>query len=60
MLSCAEICFVISVFNLRNFESKPGILLRNSFELILKTWKRVILTCLTKMIADQSSFSQYA
>ena len=58
MLSCAEISFVISVFNLRNFESNPGFLLRNSIELILKTWKKVILTCLTKIITDQSSVSQ--
>ena len=53
--------FVISVFNFEeNFESNPGFLLRNSFELILKTWKKVMLTCLTKIIADQSSVRQYA
>ena len=27
---------------------------------LLKTWKRVILTCFTKMIAEQSSVIQYA
>ena len=41
MLSCTEISFVISFFLvLRNFESNRGFLLRNSIELILKTWRK--------------------
>ena len=31
-----------------------GFLLRNSIELILRTWKKLMLTCFTKMIAEQS------
>ena len=45
---------------LRNFESNRGFLLRNSIELILKTWKKLISTCFTKIIAEQSSVIQYA
>ena len=42
---------------LRNFESNRGFLLCNSIELhiILKTWEILILTCFTKIIAEQSS-----
>ena len=43
-----------------NFESNRGFLLRNSIELTLKTWKNIISTCFTKMIAEQSSVIQYA
>ena len=47
---------------LRNFQSNRGFLLRNSIELILKTWicLIIILTCFTRMIAEQSSVIQYA
>ena len=59
MLSCTEISFDISLFSVvRNFESNRGFLLRNSIELILKTWKKLILTCLKKIIAEQSSVIQ--
>ena len=33
-----QFCYLFSI--LRNFESNPGFLLRNSIELILKTWKK--------------------
>ena len=61
MLSCAEISFIISVFNFEKFWVKPGF----SFTQLNRAntqnlEKKVILTCLTKLIADQSSVSQYA
>ena len=49
MLSCTEISVVISSSFLRNFGSNLGFHLRNSIEFILKTWKRLILTCFTKI-----------
>ena len=47
------------LFFWRNIESNWGLLLRNSIELILKTWKILILTFFTKTIAEQSSVIQY-
>ena len=59
MLSCTEISFVFAFSILRNSESNPGFLLCNSSSYLLKTWKKVILTCFTKTIAEQSSVIQY-
>ena len=49
MLSCTEISFVrfFFFFFLRNFESNRGFLLRNSIELILKTFDMCYKNCWT-------------
>ena len=53
-----QFCYIYFFF-WRNFESNRGFLLRISIELILKTWKILILTR-TKIIDEQSSVIQYA
>ena len=61
MLSCTEICCVISVFKFEKFGVKPGFpftqLNQSTYS---KLGKKVILACFTKMIAEQSSVIQYA
>ena len=60
ILSCAEISFVISVFNFEKFWVKPGFSFTQLNRADTQNLEKVIWTCLTKMIADQSSVSQYA
>ena len=57
MLSCTKISFVITFFSiLINLESNPGFLLRNSIKLLTQNLEKVILTCFTKIIAEQSCY----
>ena len=58
MLSCTEINFVISFYNFEKFGVKPGF----PFMQLKLTQKleKEMLTCFTKMIAEQSSVIQYA
>ena len=62
MLSCTEISFVISLFNFEKFWVNPGFpftqLNRANTQNLER--KKIILTCFTKMIAEQSSVIQYA
>ena len=61
MLACTTISFVIFFLKfLRQLESNPGFLLRNSIKLLTQNMEKVILTCSTKIIAEQSSVIQYA
>ena len=62
MLSCTEISFVISFSQFWEIWSQTlGFLLRNSIKPLSQNLeKKVILTCFTKIIAEQSSVIQYA
>ena len=64
MLSCTEISFVISFFFsiLRNLESNPGFLLRNSINLLIQNLeeKKSNFDMFHKIIAEQSSIIQHA
>ena len=62
MLSCTEISFVISFFDFEKFGVKCQMSV-NITQLIklhkLKTWTKTVLTCFTKIIAEQPSLTQY-
>ena len=61
MLLCTEISFVISFFNFEKFGVKPGFpFTQLNHATYSKLGKKVILTCFTKRIAEQSSVIQYA
>ena len=60
MLLCTEISFVISFFNFEKFGVKPGFPFTQLNQAILtQNLEKVILTCFTKMAAEQSSVIQY-
>ena len=64
MLSGTEISFVISFFsfNFEKFRVQPGVPLTQLNQATCSKLgkKKVILTCFTKIIAEQSSVIQYA
>ena len=60
MLSCTEISFVISFFNFEKFWVKPGFPFTQLNRANIQNLEKIILTCFTKIIAEQSSVIQYA